>query len=201
MASPAQWTWVWVNSRSWWWTGRPGVLQSVRSQRVRHDLVTEPQQREASLSQLSTWLPPLGRVSGSVTFDSLWPHGLCSLPGSSLHGTSQAKNTVVGCCFPLQGILPTQGSNPGLLRCRQTLLTEPPPRVLTAASGGHRGCVFSNKPDSWAASSVTRKHPGGGFSRMWSEGGQLHRPRPWPWHHTPYAIPTSTTGRVLHTSL
>ena len=32
MASPAQWTWVWVNSRSWWWTGRPGVLQSMGSQ-------------------------------------------------------------------------------------------------------------------------------------------------------------------------
>ena len=32
MASPIQWTWVWVNSRSWWWTGRPGLLQSMRSQ-------------------------------------------------------------------------------------------------------------------------------------------------------------------------
>ena len=29
MASPSQWTWVWVNSGSWWWTGRPGVLQSM----------------------------------------------------------------------------------------------------------------------------------------------------------------------------
>ena len=28
MASPTRWTWVWVNSRSWWWTGRPGVLRS-----------------------------------------------------------------------------------------------------------------------------------------------------------------------------
>ena len=37
MTSPTQWTWVWVNSRSWWWTGRPGVLQSMGSQRVRHD--------------------------------------------------------------------------------------------------------------------------------------------------------------------
>ena len=36
-ASLTQWTWVWVNSRSWWWTGIPGVLQSMRSQRVRHD--------------------------------------------------------------------------------------------------------------------------------------------------------------------
>ena len=41
MASLTQWTWVWVNSRSWWWTGRPGVLQSMGSQRVRHDWVTE----------------------------------------------------------------------------------------------------------------------------------------------------------------
>ena len=37
MASPAQWRQVWVNSRSWWWTGRPGVLQSMGLQRVRHD--------------------------------------------------------------------------------------------------------------------------------------------------------------------
>ena len=35
------WTWVWVNSRSWWWTGRPGVLPFMGSQRVRHDWVTE----------------------------------------------------------------------------------------------------------------------------------------------------------------
>ena len=41
MASLTQWTWVWVNSRSWWWTGRPGVLQSMGSQRVRHDWATE----------------------------------------------------------------------------------------------------------------------------------------------------------------
>ena len=41
MASPTWWTWVWVNSGSWWWTGRPGVLQFMGSQRVRHDWVTE----------------------------------------------------------------------------------------------------------------------------------------------------------------
>ena len=41
MASPTQWTWVWVNSGSWWWTGRPGVLHSMGSQRVRHDWATE----------------------------------------------------------------------------------------------------------------------------------------------------------------
>ena len=41
MASPTQWTWVWASSGRWWWTGRTGVLQSMRSQRVGHDLVTE----------------------------------------------------------------------------------------------------------------------------------------------------------------
>ena len=41
MASPTQWTWVWVNSGSWWWTGRPGVLRFMGSQRVGHDWATE----------------------------------------------------------------------------------------------------------------------------------------------------------------
>ena len=36
-----QWTWVWVNSGSWWWTGRPGMLWFMGSQRVRHNWVTE----------------------------------------------------------------------------------------------------------------------------------------------------------------
>ena len=41
MASPTKWTWVWVNSGSWWWTGRPGELQPMGSQRVGHDWGTE----------------------------------------------------------------------------------------------------------------------------------------------------------------
>ena len=41
MASPTQWTWVCVNSGSWWWTGRPGVRQSMGSQRVRHNWAAE----------------------------------------------------------------------------------------------------------------------------------------------------------------
>ena len=41
MASLTQWTWVWVNSGSWWWTGRPGVLQFMGSQRVGHEWATE----------------------------------------------------------------------------------------------------------------------------------------------------------------
>ena len=64
----------------------------------------------------------------SVVSNSLRPHGLY-LQGSSIHGIFQArileckkkKNTRVGCHFLHQGIFPTQGSNPGLLHCQQTL--------------------------------------------------------------------------------
>ena len=41
MASPTWWTWVWASSGSFWWTGWPGVLQSMGSQRVRHDWATQ----------------------------------------------------------------------------------------------------------------------------------------------------------------
>ena len=44
MASQSQWTWVWANSRTEWRTGKPGVLQSMGSQRVEYDLVTEQEQ-------------------------------------------------------------------------------------------------------------------------------------------------------------
>ena len=43
MASPAQWTWVWANSGRQWRTGKPGVLQSMRLQRVRHDSAIKQQ--------------------------------------------------------------------------------------------------------------------------------------------------------------
>ena len=41
MASPTWWTWVWVSSGSWWWTGKPGMLHYMGSQRVRHHWETE----------------------------------------------------------------------------------------------------------------------------------------------------------------
>ena len=53
MASLTRWTWVWVNSGSWWWTGRPGVLRFMGSQRVGHDWVTELNWTEC----LPDWMP------------------------------------------------------------------------------------------------------------------------------------------------
>ena len=48
MASPTQWTWIWTNSRRWWRTGKPGILQSTGLQR--HDWVTEQQLRNLQAS-------------------------------------------------------------------------------------------------------------------------------------------------------
>ena len=50
MASLTQWMWVWVNSGSWWWTGRPGLLWFMGSQRVRHDWATEMNWTELKMS-------------------------------------------------------------------------------------------------------------------------------------------------------
>jgi len=56
MASLTRWTWVWVNSGSWWWTGRPGVLWFMGSQRVWHDWVTDLIWSDAfSKSSLTIW--------------------------------------------------------------------------------------------------------------------------------------------------
>ena len=50
MASPTQWTWVWVDSGSWWWTGRPGVLWFMVLQGVRHDWANELNQSENTIN-------------------------------------------------------------------------------------------------------------------------------------------------------
>ena len=49
MASPTRWTWVWASSGSWWQTGKPGMLQSMGSQRVGHNWVTELNWTESAM--------------------------------------------------------------------------------------------------------------------------------------------------------
>ena len=54
MASSTQWAWVWVSSGSWWWTGKPGILQSMGSQRVRHNWANELNWTEWN-HQVASW--------------------------------------------------------------------------------------------------------------------------------------------------
>ena len=64
MASLTQWTWVWVNSGSWWWTGRSGVLRFMGLQRVRHGWVTE-----------LNWMCPKSLIKNHILTDRLQSWG------------------------------------------------------------------------------------------------------------------------------
>ena len=150
MASRTQWTWVRVNSRSWWGTGRPGVLQFMGSQRVRHDWVTELKEQlifntcmliythiiskyvqmptqTFGIMILSQWYY-FGRISGRFLSFHCSESESRSVVSDTLrpHGpysiwNSPGQNTGVGSFSLLQGIFPTQGSNLGLLHCRWIL--------------------------------------------------------------------------------
>ena len=78
MASPTQWTCVWASSRSWWWTGKPSVLQSMGLQRAGHDWATELNWTDTSLLENSTLfhfsdIPPCEVSLPPDTFsDSAW---------------------------------------------------------------------------------------------------------------------------------
>ena len=96
MASLTRWTWVWVNSRSWWWTGRPGMLWFMGSQRVGHNWATEVKwtelihrifkntyfQRQKSVKNWvkhRLWSPLSkcrSRLHHSLTFQASWLYSL-----------------------------------------------------------------------------------------------------------------------------
>ena len=98
LASSTRWTWVWVNSRSWWWTGKPGVLQSKGLQRAGYDWATE-------LNWLDPCLPHLFQFPEWAilihTYDSCTcysfylndlPHSLVLVNSSSLSFFFSFKN-------------------------------------------------------------------------------------------------------------
>ena len=69
MISLTWWTWVWVNSGSWWWTGRPGMLRFLGSQRVRHDWATELNWTCMKYSLgISNFLEEISSLSHSIAF-------------------------------------------------------------------------------------------------------------------------------------
>ena len=110
MASLTQWTWVWASSGNWWWTG--SLASCMGLQRVGHDWATELNwnyEKELTFSFESE------SVSHSVVSDSLRLYELHS------PWNSPVQNSGVGSLSLLQGIFPTQGSNPGLPHCRRVL--------------------------------------------------------------------------------
>ena len=95
MASWTQWTWVWINSRSWWWTGRPGVLQSMGSQRVGHNWATELNWTEVlkNLPARQEWgFVPWVR---KIPWRRKWKFTLVFFPGKS-HGHNSLLGNIHG---------------------------------------------------------------------------------------------------------
>ena len=80
MASLTRWTWVWVNSGSWWWTGRPGVLRLMGSQRVRHDWATELNWTDIWASSMAQWVKNLPAMQETQE-TWVWSLGLKDSPG------------------------------------------------------------------------------------------------------------------------
>ena len=82
MGSLTPWTWVWVDSGSWWWTGRPGVLQSMGLQRVGHDWATWTELNWTGIRLPREWLQAATcRMSKSCLSKRGWEWGERMLPG------------------------------------------------------------------------------------------------------------------------
>ena len=97
----------------------------------------------------------------------------CILPGSSVHGDSPGQNTEVGFHAFLQGIFPTQGSNPGLPHCRQILYHlshQESPQILEWVA-----YLFSRR-SSWLTNQTRVSCIAGGFFTSWTgPGGKSKR--------------------------
>jgi len=128
MAPPTQWTWVWAIPESWWWTGKPGVLQSMglQSRTCLSNLSNDNNPIWGSLA----FLPHLNSSTVNFPFFKVEQRtplipgvSLSVLSGSSVHGIFQAR-ILEWVTIPFsRGSSQPQGSNPGLLYCRQILYT------------------------------------------------------------------------------
>ena len=145
MASLTWWTWVSVNSRSWWWTGRPGMLRFMGSQRVGHDWATELNWR--SMALLTSWFwtsclqnceeihfccfkPPVLCLITQLS-DSLRPHGLQPARLLCPWGYSRQENWSGLPCHP-PGVLPNPGIEPrSPVLQADSLPSEPPGNPLS----------------------------------------------------------------------
>ena len=108
MASLTWWTWVWVNSGSWWWTGRPGVLQFMGSQRVGHDWATEL--NWVSSTQCYSYLLFLCMHAYVLSGFSCVPLFVTPMAPLSMGFSSQEYRS--GLPFPPPGNLPNPGIKP-----------------------------------------------------------------------------------------
>ena len=117
MASPTRWAWVWVNSGSWWWTRRPGVLRFMGSQRVGHNWATELNWAFWVFNIYGTpetmvfpfWLVGTGTIPCLVPLRGLFLLILlstfswaCKVPSHTLSGCLSVESSVGSLCRSLE---------------------------------------------------------------------------------------------------
>ena len=128
MASLTRWTWVSVNSGSWWWTGRLGVLRFMGSQRVGHDWATElkwtciseKKQEEGLILVAQQQAQPMENTAAQPMRRHYQPEGLLSSSENSLRTAAAATKSLQSCltlCDPIDGS-PPGFSVPGILQAR-----------------------------------------------------------------------------------
>ena len=129
MASLTRWTWVWVNSESWWWTGRPGMLQFMGSERVGHDWdwtelswsfhflhslrgknIISKALNKYWLKSVFCCLPAVLLFSCKVVFDSVTSWTIAHQASLFMQFSRQEYWSVLP--FPLPGDLPDPGIKP-----------------------------------------------------------------------------------------
>ena len=137
MISPTQWTWVWVNSSSWWWTQRPGVLWA-------NDRFQESQGRRWSF---------LVQFSDSVVSDSLWPH--------------ESQHTRPPCSSPAPKSLPKPMSIESVMPSNHLILCHPllllPSIFPSIRVFSNKSALCIRWPKYWSFSfniSPSNEHPG-----------------------------------------
>ena len=118
-----QWTWIWVNSGSWWWKGRPGLLRFMGSQ------------KELEMTERLNWTELKCHIYVClITQLCLCDPMDCSPPGSLAHGDS--LNTAVGCHILFLQHLPNPGIEPRSPALQaDSLPSEPPGKPSTKSTG------------------------------------------------------------------
>ena len=134
LVPPIWWTWVWVSSGSWWWTGKPGVLQSMGSQRVGHNWVTELNWGcDKTVPQSFSGCSTRKKRSGHM-FSVLLPATVLSL----LDGIKRQRAFVF---IPFNGLAVTLSA----LALEESVLTLHTQFSHCIRDGGHSGCWLWNE--------------------------------------------------------
>ena len=97
MAPPTQWIWVWASFGTWWWIGKPAVLQSMGPQRVRHDWVTKLNWTETSVTynNKQVFLLWIWRLAGWI-----WRSGMADVSQLAYPSLTVGKSGLAGLGWP-----------------------------------------------------------------------------------------------------